>query len=242
MKKPSVRTGIIATTLACATLIGVSATPAFADTSSPESTGHTLVQIQANGAAKTAQRVTSLTTGIATITANTHLSSGDKSTILGTLNNDLASMKSLQTKIAADTTKAEASADYKTIFTTYRVYAVALPQSRYAAATAGLDSVAIPRLTDVHARLTALLAGKDAAKSTATLQADLTDMNSQIASAKTSLSGLSTAVLAVTPAQYTANHAILTSLKQKLTSARTALKQARTDAKAVVTALRSGKH
>lgn len=241
MKKPSIRTGIIATTVACTTLIGLSATPAFADTSSPRP-GRTLTQIQADGAAKTAQRVASLTTGIRAITADTHLSSGDKSTILSTLNSDLDSMKSVQSKIAADTTKSEASADYKTIFTTYRVYAVALPQSRYAAATANLDSVAIPRLTDVHGRLAARLAGKDASKSTPALQADLTDMSSQITSASTSLSGLAAAVLAVTPAQYNSNHDILKALKQKLTAARAALKQARQDAKAVVAALHTGKH
>ncbi|MEO7123635.1 MAG: hypothetical protein ABI400_11075, partial [Lacisediminihabitans sp.] len=237
MKKPSLRTSIIATAVACTAIAGVSATPAFASTSSPHATGRTLAQIQTNAATKTAERVTSLTKEITTITANTHLSSGDKSAILGTLNSDLSGMKSLATKIAADTTKSEASADYKTIFTTYRVYAVALPQARFAAATASLDSVSIPRLTATHTRLVARLAGKGASKSTPALQADLTDLSTQVANANTSLSGLSAAALAVTPAQYNSNHDVLKALKVKLTAARTALKQARQDAKAVVTAL-----
>lgn len=238
----TIRTSVIAGALACTTLIGISATPAFADTSSPVSQGRSLAQIQADGAAKTSQRIGSLTAGISAATANIHLSSGDKSTILSTLNSDLGGMKSLQTKIAADTTRAEASADYKTIFTSYRVYVVALRQARYAAAASTLDSAVIPRLTDVHKRLTALLAGKDASKSTPALQASLADMDTQLTSASTSLSGLSDAVLAVTPAQYNSDHDVLAASKQKLTAARTALKQARQDAKTVVTALRPGKH
>lgn len=246
MKKPllstTVRTGVIAGALACTTIIGLAATPAFADTSSSVKSGRTLAQIQVDGAAKTAQRITSLTTGISTITANTHLSSGDKTTILGTLNNDLSGMKSLQSKIAADTTKADAAADYTTIFTTYRVYAVALPQAHYAAAADNLDSAVLPRLTDVQSRLAALLAGKDASKSTPALQASLADMSTQITDASGSLSGLSAAALAVTPAQYNSNHDVLKDLRQKLTSARTAVKQARQDAKTVVAALRPAKH
>ena len=246
MKKPlrsvTVRTGVIAGALACTTIIGLGAAPAFADTPSPATTTRTLAQIQADGAAKTAQRISALTTGISSISANSHLSSGDKTTILGTLNNDLDGMKSLQSKIAADTTKSTAAADYKTIFTTYRVYAVALPQAHYTAASDNLDSIALPRLTDVHGRLVALLAGKDASKSTAALQAALSDMNSQISSASGFLSGLSNAALAVTPAQYNSNHDVLKGLKQKLSSARAAVKQARLDAKTVIAALHPGKH
>jgi hypothetical protein len=238
----TVRTGVIAGALACTTIIGLGAAPAFADTPSPTKQTRTLAQIQADGAAKTVQRISSLTTGIGSISANSHLSSGDKTTVLGTLNNDLNGMKSLQSKIAADTTKSEAAADYKTIFTTYRVYAVALPQAHYAAAADNLSSTAVPRLTDVHGRLVALLAGKDASKSTAALQADLTDMNSQLSNASGSLSGLSSAALAVTPAQYNSNHDVLKGLKQALTSARAAVKQARQDAKTVVAALHPGKN
>ncbi len=238
----TVSAGVIAGALACTTIIGLSGVPAFADSSAPATTSRTLAQIQADGAGKTAQRISSLTTGISNITANSHLSSGDRTTILGILNNDLDGMKSLQSKIATDTTKADAAADYKTIFTTYRVYAVALPQAHYAAAADNLDSVVLPRLTDVHARLVALLAGKDASKSTAVLQATLADMDSQLSHAGGFLSGFSDAALAVTPAQYNSNHDVLKSLKRKLTSARAAVKQARQDAKTVIAALRPVKN
>jgi chromosome segregation ATPase len=246
MKKPlrttAIRTGVIASAVACTTLIGLGVAPAFADTPSTGSPTHTLAQIQAAGAAKTSARISSLTTAISTITANTHLTSGDKATILGTLNGDLAGMKTVEAKIAADTTRAEAAADYKTIFTAYRVYAVALPQARYTAAADNLSSVSVPRLTDVQHRLSALLSGKDSSKSTPALQADLADMNSQIATATTSLSGLAAESLAVTPAQYNANHNVLSALKQKLNSARAALKHAREDARTIVAALSLGKH
>ena len=68
------------------------------------------------------------------IDAAKEISSADRSSILGTLNRDVAGMNSVEIKIAADTTLKSATADYKTIDSTYRIREVAIPQSRLAAA------------------------------------------------------------------------------------------------------------
>jgi hypothetical protein len=219
-----------------AAFLGAGAVPAFADTSAPKG-GHTLAEIQASAVTKTAKRTTSLNSAIAKITANSSITASDKSTILGILNGDLAGMTTVAAKVAADTTAAQAASDYKTIFTDYRVYAVAIPQAHYAATADNLTTHAIPRLTDAQQKLSALLSGRDSSKSTPALQADLADMTTQLDKASSSLSGLASTALAVTPATYNSNHGVLTAVKASLTSARAALKQARSDAATILAAL-----
>ena len=229
--------------IACVAMI---ATPAFADTTStpaatsaPTSTSsahptRTLAQLQAAAGAKaTSDRETKLDAAIAKVTADKYLTSSDRSTILGTLNADLAGMKSSASAIAADTTTTQAEADLKQVFTKYRVYAVALPQARLASAADRLTGTTVPRLTSEQSKLSALLSGKDKAKSTAALQAELGDLSAQLTTASHDASGTASAALAVTPADYDANHAALSSAKTSLESARAAVTKAESDAKAV---------
>jgi hypothetical protein len=223
---------------AVALISGASAPALAAGTSTATAAPRTLAEIQAAGATQTGARVTSLDTAISTITADTSLSSADRSTILSTLQRDLTGMGTAAAAIAADTTVAQASTDYRSIFTTYRVYAVALPQAHFASAADRLDATAVPRLTAAEQKLSAALAGKDASKSTPALQGDLADMTRQLVTAQQSLSGLAATALAVTPAAFNANHTILAPVKQSLATATTAIKQARADAKTVLAALK----
>ncbi|MGV8977829.1 MAG: hypothetical protein ACOH17_07280 [Cellulomonas sp.] len=234
----ALRTAAVGTAAAIALAAGAVA-PAIAASTPPTSPApRSLVDIQAAGAKKTSERTASLTTAISKVTANAHLSSADQSTILATLNADLTAMSTMASTIAADTSVKQASTDFRSIFTTYRVYAVALPQAHIAAAADGLEGSAIPKLTAAEQRLSAALAGKHAAKSTPALQADLADMTTQIATAQTSLSGLAAAALAATPAAYDANHTVLTPVRQSLATATAAVKQARADARTVLAALK----
>jgi hypothetical protein len=154
------------------------------------------------------------------------------------LNADLAGMKAIESKIAADTTLAAASADFKTIFTTYRVFAVAIPQARIASVVDRVTSIDIPKLTDSQTRLATRLAGKDASKSTAALQSTLADMKTQVDAANTQLDDVSGKVLAITPAEYNSNKAVITSVRAAVKIAESDLTQARADRKAILTALK----
>jgi hypothetical protein len=222
---------IAAPLLAGCLLVGAAA-PAFADgapSPAPKAShaAASLSQIQAKGAADTSKRIASLTAAITKVGAAKGISSSDRSTVLGTLGHDLDGMKSLASKIAADTSASTARADVKSIYTTYRVYAVALPQARIAGTADRLTGIAIPKLKAVSAELTSKVAGKS------DLQAKLDDMNSQLATASSDADGLASAALGVTPSDYNGDHAAMTGLRSKAKAAVAAAKQAAQDAKAI---------
>lgn len=233
----------------CTTLALAVAAPAGADTpSGSSSSASTSTSSAAGGAARLAtiqalaklaiaNRLTALNATIPVVTANPVISAADRATLLTTLNGDVNGLTPLGAKIAADTTAAQAETDYETIFTGYRVYALALPQVRYAAAVDDLTAGVVPKLTSAQSTLAGLLAGVDAGKNTPAVQAAMTDLSKQIASITSTTTGLSATVLAYTPAQYNANHAILSQPRASLTQARADARAAAADIATVVTAI-----
>jgi len=215
------------------------ALPATAATSdgTPVTAHSSLSAIQQAGAAATAKRITSLNTGIGKVNATKTLNAADKSTVLATLNADLSGMQALQSKIAADTTAATAWTDYRSIFTDYRVYAVALRQSYIAAAADGLTDTAIPKLQAAATKISTYFAAHPD-KVTPDLQAKLADMQAKTADAVTKTTGLAAAALAVTPAAYNANHAILTDDRAAARDALADSKAAEEDGRAIAAALK----
>jgi hypothetical protein len=227
---------IVAGPVLAAALVAGIATPALAD-GSPSPTPHAthaadLAGIQAAGATATSKRIASLTTAISRVTDAKGISSGDRSTALGTLNADLTAMNSLKTKIAADTTASQARSDLHSVFTEYRVYAVAIPQARIAAAADRLTGTAIPKLQTIASKLAPRVSGDS------DLQAKLADLNTQITTATTDSDGLAAAALAVTPSAYNGDHSVMTSLRTKEKAAVAAARQAAQDARAIAQALK----
>jgi hypothetical protein len=217
--------------------VAIAATPTTTTSSTAFGAPRTLAAIQTLATKATGARITALDKAIPKVTSNSALSSADRATILATLNSDLAAMQSLATKIAADTTAPQAETDYRTIFTTYRVFAVALPQASYAAAADDLTDTTLPKLTAAQKSLAALLAGPDSAKSTPALQAELADMATKIAAAQSTVNGISAAALAVTPSQYDADHQALAQIRQSVSTALADAKAAGTDGSSIVAAL-----
>jgi hypothetical protein len=237
----------IAGVVAVAAMTAASVTPAMASvtpaTSSSASSSavtadpvRSLAVIQADAAAKIAKRVASLTKSIGRVTANKYLTDADRATILDRLNSDISGLQALGAKIAADTDRAVAAADFATIFTNYRVYAVALPQSHYAAAADALTGTVIPKLNDAYQKLSDALASSP--KSTPDLQAKLADMRTQIDKTVSTITGVAASALAVTPAQYNANHAVLAPKRAAIVTAQASARAARADAKTIVLALK----
>lgn len=244
MSKRSV--GLFAATTAGIACLGLVATPAFADTtltpapisSSSSHTPKTLVQIQAAVAKAASNRETTVTAAISKVTADKYLSSSDRSTILGTLNADLAALKSSASTIAADKTATQAKADVKQAREKYRSYSMAIPQARLVSGADRLAGTALPRLTKKQTKLSGLLSGTDKSKSTAALQADLSDMSSQISAASHDATDAAAAALAAKPSASGSNHTPLSSVKSSLQSARAAIKKAESDAKGIRQALK----
>ncbi|MHB8438326.1 MAG: hypothetical protein ACYDD4_04090 [Acidimicrobiales bacterium] len=223
--------------------IGVSATGAAygATTSSPPSSTSgtsSISTLKAKAASAISKRLTDLGKAVSAVNANSVISATDKSTLLATLNGDTSGLTALGTKIQGDSTRSDVVADYKTIFTGYRVYLLALPQVRFAAACDDITDKIVPRLTDAQNKLQSLLSGADSGKNTPSVQAAMADLATQIGNITSSISGLSGTVLAITPAQYDANHGVLSAPKSSLLAARSDVKTARSDVETVVAALK----
>ena len=223
---------------AAAAAVAITAGSAFSGAASAATSGSGLTDVKARAAAAISARVTSLNSAITAVNNNKWLTSTDKSTALQTLNNDVSGLTALGQKIQGDTTLSQAVADYRTIFTGYRVYLLALPQIRLAAASDDLSTGVVPHLTDAQTRLQNLLNGKDQGKNSSSVQAAMADLAKQIQAITQETNGLSGAVLAYTPAQYDANTTILRPARTAIQTARADAKTARQDVRTVIEALR----
>lgn len=234
-------TSLVGTATAAALVLATCA-PALAGTAtpspSPSKSPQTLSSVQAKAKTAIDDRLGKLSTAVTKVTDAKGISSSDSSTLLSRLNADVSGLKSLESKIAADTTLATASADLKSVYTTYRIYAVALPQAHIVATADRMTSTAIPKLTAAESKLSARLSGKGSAKSTPALQADLADMSAQISAATSALQGVSSGTLAVTPSAFNSNHSVLKSIGANVKTALADLKKAATDAKTIRAALK----
>ena len=247
MKLPS-RTGLAVSVLsAIAVPLVLGASPALAASAAAQTDPPTasarpagdaaLARIQATSEAQIDRRLGALNAALAAIAGNPVLTSGDKATLTTILTNDVSGLTALRATIAADTTAAVAREHEATIFTGYRVYALALPQVRFASAADGITGAAIPALTNAQKTLADLLAGVDSGKNTPAVQARMADLATQLGIATSKTDGLAATVLGYTPAQYNANHALLAPSRASLAAARTALAKARADVLAVKTAI-----
>lgn len=228
-----------ATTVAALTVgMSGSAFAAASDSPVPAHGKQTLAAVQQKAADAIAKRLSSLSQALAAASSSSALSATDKAAVLATLNGDVSGLTALGTTIAADTTVAQAVTDYRTVFTSYRVYALALPQSHFAGAADTMTATVLPKLTDAQTRLAALLAGADVGKNTPAVQAAMADLATEIGAIGSATTGLSATVLGYVPAQYNANHALLSNARQSLATARADIRSARADISTVRKALK----
>jgi hypothetical protein len=170
------------------------------------------------------------------VTANSYLSAANKETILATLSADVSGLEALGGTIAADTDRASAAMHYSQIYTDYRVYAVAIPQASYAAAADALTTSALPALVAAHDALATALAASG--QSTPELEQTLADMQAAIDQATAAITGIAASALAVTPADFNSNSAVLADERAAVSTATAAARQARVYGNTVMEALR----
>jgi hypothetical protein len=230
---------VAATTLAL--VVGMTA-PAQAAPSAPTpptvTVPDTLPAIQTAGDRATANRIAALNRTIPSITRNDCLTADDQAQILATLNAALDGMTTLRDEIANATDAPTAAAAYRSVFEDWRVYGVAIPQSLYAASADCLVNRAIPALLTAQEKLQAALDGPYADRVTPEIEADMAELANQISIAQTNVDGVAAAALAVTPADYNADPAVLAPAKVSITTATSAARLARLSAQNVVEALR----
>jgi hypothetical protein len=196
-----------------------------------------LAATQATAAAAIAPRLALLQATIAIISTSTTVLPADKATLLATLNADRSGLTALGTKIAADTTGGQATADYRTIFYSYRVFALAVPQAEYVAAADAITGSALPTIIDVQGELESLLNGPAAAKNSAAVQSAMDDLQGQISAVQVAMAGLTPTVVAYRTGDYSNNNNLLSPWRLQLANARADLKAAIADLTTVESAL-----
>lgn len=194
--------------------------------------GAALDEIQRAAERATDNRIRALEEALDKVEDNDHLTDAHSSAISATLQADLDAMHDLQAEIAAEDSVDEARAAYRSIFIDYRVYAVAIPQSMYAAAADALTDSALPRLQQAHDDLA------EAADGDAELDAALADMQASIDEAAKLLDGLGDAALAVTPADFNTDPDVLREIRATLRDAANAARDAREDAREILEDIR----
>ncbi len=204
--------------------------------------GRTLDQIKAAGAAAIGQRQAQLTKLSDRLSAAPACDADGK--IAGVIAADGPALTALGTKLAADTTLADAGKDFQSIFDDYRIYLVVTPQA-YAAAACGRIERATATLTDDQAKLTTLVdaAAANGADMTAA-EAALADMSTKIADAKTNGDQAAAALAALAPdhgdtSVIASNAAAVDAAHVQLETAHTDLTAAANDARTVVAALKA---
>jgi hypothetical protein len=197
-----------------------------ATTASPPS----LSGLQAKAAAAISLRVGDLNAAIAKVNAAQRLGS-DSAALTAYLQAPIAPLQALGQKIAGDTVESTAATDYASIFTNFRVLALALPASHIAGAADQIDVTTIPKLT--------ALATKAATRVTlanqAVLQPLINDLHGQITAAANATAGIAATELAATPAEWNANHGLLASGHSAAKSAENDATKARADLKQIAT-------
>lgn len=184
-----------------------------------------LSKVQAKASAAVSGRLASLRSAEAKVSSDRWLTSSDRSTLEGIYSNDASGLTALGAKISSDTAVAQARSDYHEISTAYRVYLLALRQRAIASRADRLTGHVVPGLAAAYSRLEA----KQQAKGSSDAAAAIGALSRQIQDIQSAVNGVSSQVLAFTPAQLDANRALLGGVRQSLASAGSDVRSARSD-------------
>jgi len=197
---------------------------------SPSTSGtstSTLETLRAKCLAAIDVRLPALAAARADVLGNQNATADHKAALVADIDQTTARLQTLQGEIKADTDLSTLRDHCRSIFQDNRVFALVLPRARMvvAADTAG---VAGDKLSGVAGKLADVIqkaqaAGRDVTQA----EADLDAMKAQIASGVAAAGSVAGDVLGLTPADWNANHDVLTPARQSLQTARADLKAAR---------------
>jgi hypothetical protein len=229
--------------LVAAAAVATALTLGLAAPASAQETPASLDQLKARAAEQVSERLAHLDTLDGAV-AGAPADCGHNAELRSQLAADKAGLTALDATIQAETDRAAAVAEYKQIFTHYRIYWLETPKAR--------EVVACDRITDAAAKLTALQAkiqgrvdeAEASGKDVTAAQTALDDMGAGIASATTAANQADDSVIGLRAdmgdrSVLDANKAALQAGRASLRSAFADLQAARQDARAAVDALKS---
>ncbi len=211
---------------------GADATAAPTSSTRPTS----LSGIKATANTEIGDRVNDLNAAIAKVRASTGLGASEAG-LTSYLGTDISPLQQLNTTIQGDATVRQAAHDFGTIFRDYRVYVLVLPAARMAADADRATTTVIPHLTAVAAKAQARVTPENQAA----LQPLIDDLNGQITSATSASADLAATVLAFTPAQWNADHALLAASRTSSQAAERALAKGRADVTQIAQEIGAGR-
>jgi chromosome segregation ATPase len=141
-----------------------------------------LPKVIAKGNAAISARITALNSLSTRISGLKNVSATEKTTLSTEISSNINGLMTLQAKIDADTDLSTATADNKSIFDSFRIYALVIPQGYIAASVDRIDTIT-SMLSTVSTQLQTRITADTTAS--ASLQSSLTDMNAKIADANT---------------------------------------------------------
>jgi hypothetical protein len=212
-----------------ATSAGAATTPGSAGNSGASAVPATLAGIKAKAATEITDRVNDLDAAIARVNAAKGLGAG-QGTLVSYLGNDSAPLQQLDQTIQGDTSVQQATRDYATIFSDYRVYVLVLPAARIAADADRTTTTDIPALTTDASKAQSRVNPGNQAE----LQPLIDDLNSRIATATNATNGLAGTVLTFTAAQWNANNGLLGPATSSDQAATAAIRQGHSDVRQIV--------
>jgi hypothetical protein len=192
------------------------------------------------------RRITALTDLNTRIQAMQKVTDAFKSGISASITNEVNTLTSLKAKIDADTDLATLKTDIQSITSSYRVFALVLPQGRIAAA-ADREVTLVSMMSTLGAKLQARIqAAQQAGATTTAMTASLTDMAAKLQDAQTQAEAAVTASASLAPDNGVAsvmasNTAALKTARADLAAAQKDLVAARKDVDAIVKGLASVK-
>jgi hypothetical protein len=212
-------------------------TTATSGSENPIDASHrTIEDLRARCLAAIDVRLPALAAARTALSGNDHITDDHQAALVSDLDQTAARLRDLATLIKADTDVATLRDHCRSIFEDNRVFALVLPRVRL---VVGADTAtdAGAQLRDVAAKLADAIAKAEARElhqplpeaGTDVRQAklDLDMMKAHIASGVASAGSVPGAVLGLTPADWNANHEVLTPARQSLRSARADLRVAR---------------
>lgn len=193
--------------------------------------------LQARGIQEIQRRIAALQRLTTVLSNLKHVSSTTKNTLLAQIQNEIASLTALQTKIQNETDPETIKTDVSSIVTSYRVFALFMPQIRLLEGADTLSNVS-DKLASFSANLqTRITQAGNAGQNVASLQSLLTTMQTELANAKSQSAVITAEASPLTPAGFPGNKSILQNARTKLQAGVKSLKSAGQNARQIIQGL-----
>ena len=190
------------------------------------------------------RRITALESLSAKINGMTKLSDSDKATLSSQLQTQISAMTALKAKIDADTDATVLKTDIKSITTSYRIFALVIPEGKILVAVDRMGALA-DKIAAIGVKLQArITAAATAGKDVSALQTALADLNAKVADAKVQYQAAESETASLHPDQgneatFQANKKVLLDARAKIKAGKADLEAARKDAKTIVKGLKA---